>query len=118
LLRGPQTVGEIRGRTERLYAFSGLDEVQETITSLENMDLVKKLPRQPGRKESRYAHLLSSESEEMPVEGSSRPETAAVAEGGGDDDDRIRDLEEQIADLRQDLQHLQEEFLAFKSQFG
>src|SRR5688572_6902821 len=61
LLRGPQTVGELRGRSDRLYEFSGLGEVQETVDDLARRDepLVVKLERQPGQKEARYAHLLS-----------------------------------------------------------
>ena len=61
MLRGPQTLGEIRSRTDRLYSFSDLEEVQETLSTLEDTKLVKKLPRQPGRKDSRYTHLLSGE---------------------------------------------------------
>ncbi|MCA1558360.1 MAG: YceH family protein, partial [Acidobacteria bacterium] len=59
MLRGPQTVGELRGRTDRLYDFNGLDEIEETLSSLtgkEPQSLVSKLPRQPGQKEVRYAH--------------------------------------------------------------
>src|SRR5438552_6427336 len=63
LLRGPQTLGELRGRTERLYDFTGLGEVQETLDGLIRRDepLVVKLERQPGQKEARFAHLLSGE---------------------------------------------------------
>src|ERR1043165_7495991 len=61
MLRGPQTVGEIRGRTGRLYEFADLREVETTLEGLAQRDepLVVKLPRQAGRKEARYAHLLS-----------------------------------------------------------
>ena len=63
LLRGPQTLGELRGRTERLYDFHGLGEVQETLDGLIRRDdpLIVKLPVQPGQKEARFAHLLSGE---------------------------------------------------------
>ena len=63
MLRGPQTVGEIRGRTDRLFDFSGLPEVQETLDKLARRDepLVVRLERQPGQKDARYAHLLSGE---------------------------------------------------------
>ncbi len=116
LLRGPQTIGEIRSRTERMYAFRGLDEVQETISSLEDMEeLIKRLPRQPGRKESRYMHLLSGEPEKTITENTSRPESKNVlirkkAEG-------MEELLEQIDELRQELQTLRLEFKNFKSQF-
>ena len=65
VLRGPQTPGEIRGRTERLCKFESLDEATETIYRLLNREpepYVQQLPRQPGTKESRYAHLFSGES--------------------------------------------------------
>ena len=110
LLRGPQTTGEIRSRTERLYAFPSLDQVQETISNLEDRELVNKMPRQPGRKESRYAHLLSGTPQEAPAETIIRPKTAITI-------DRMGELQEQIDELRQELQALQSEFATFKSQF-
>jgi uncharacterized protein YceH (UPF0502 family) len=110
LLRGPQTTGEIRSRTERLYAFPSLDQVQETISNLEDRELVNKMPRQPGRKESRYAHLLSGTPQETPAETIIRPKTAITI-------DRMGELQEQIDELRQELQTLQSEFATFKSQF-
>ncbi len=111
LVRGPQTAGEIRSRTERLYAFPDLDEVQKAITNLEDMELVVKMPRQPGRKESRYAHLLSGQPQEISVETVLRPETATR-------NDRLSELQEHIEELRRDMRDLQAEFAAFKSQFG
>src|SRR5581483_4981860 len=66
MLSGPQTVGEIRTRGSRMYEFSGLEEVEETLRALsthEGEPLVTKLPRQPGQKEARFAHLLSGEPE-------------------------------------------------------
>ena len=109
-VRGPQTIGEIRSRTERLYRFSSLDEVQETITNLEDMKLVGKLPRQPGRKESRYAHLLSGMPEEPVIADTSRSEAATMV-------DRKGELQEQIDELRRTIESLKEEFASFKAQF-
>lgn len=110
LLRGPQTVGEIRTRTERLYAFSSLDEVQTSIANLEDMQLVSRLPRQPGRKESRYAHLLSGESEEKAAETILRVKAAPEV-------DRTGELQQQIDELRREMQSLREELAIFRSQF-
>jgi hypothetical protein len=110
LLRGPQTAGEIRSRTDRLYAFPGLDEVQETISNLEDMQLVEKLPRQPGRKESRYTHLLSGKPQEKPVETIIRPKAATEI-------DKISELQEQIDELRREVESLRDEIAAFRSQF-
>src|SRR5258705_5443713 len=61
MLRGPQTPGELRGRTERMHRFEDLTDVQSTLQKLMTREepLVKMLPRQPGTKEARYAHLLS-----------------------------------------------------------
>lgn len=109
-VRGPQTIGEIRSRTERLYRFSSLDEVQETITNLEDMKLARKLPRQPGRKESRYAHLLSGIPEEPVIADTSRPEAATMV-------DRKGELQEQIDELRRTIESLKDEFASFKAQF-
>lgn len=115
MLRGPQTLGEIRSRTERLYSFKSLDEVQETLSTLEDTKLVKKLPRQPGRKESRYTHLLSGEPDEAFVEAASRRETDTVIVRKKND--RSDELQEQIDSLRRELQDLKLEFETFKSQF-
>lgn len=114
-LRGPQTIGEIRGRTERLYAFNSLDEVQETISILEEMELVKKMPRLPGHKESRYKHLLSGDLDEVIVETVPRAKTETVIVRK--ENNSTGDLQEQIDNLHQQLQNLRLEFEAFKSQF-
>ena len=115
LVRGPQTVGEIRSRTERMYAFQGLDEVQETISCLEDTGMVMKLSRQPGRKESRYAHLLSGEPQETIGEIAPAPEAATVIVRKKNK--QIEELQEQINTLSQELQALKLEFVTFKAQF-
>jgi hypothetical protein len=116
LLRGPQTAGEIRSRTDRLYAFPSLEEVQKAITNLEDMKLVEKLPRQPGRKESRYTHLLSGKPQEKPVETIIRSKVAPGIDRSSETD-RISKLQEQIDELREEMKNLQDEFAGFKSQF-
>lgn len=115
LLRGPQTIGEIRGRSERLYGFPGLDEVKETLTSLEDMALIRQLPRQPGRKEPRYAHLLSGEPLETGVDNPVQAETAPGT--GSSNANRLEDLQQQIDGLREEMQQLREELARFRSQF-
>ncbi len=119
LVRGPQTIGEIRSRTERLYAFSDLEEVQKTITNLEDMQLVTALPRQPGRKESRYTHLLSGKPREKTVATILRPKNDDAPHSIKPNQaiDRIDELQKQIDELRQEMQKLHEEFAAFRSQF-
>ncbi|MDA8164779.1 MAG: YceH family protein [Desulfobacteraceae bacterium] len=112
LLRGPQTVGELRGRSERLYAFSGLEEVEESLASLAEMGLAAKLPRQPGRKEHRYAHLLGGEPEPAAAEAGAEGLLAAVPGKG-----RLGVLEEEVAALREEVAALREELQAFRRQF-
>jgi uncharacterized protein YceH (UPF0502 family) len=103
LLRGPQTTGELRGRTERLHEFDDLESVDGTISRLTEMGFVTTLPRQAGYKEPRHAHLLSG-----PV--STTEEVPAAAERGPTDRERIAALETALADLRR-------EFDAFKVKF-
>ncbi len=116
LVRGPQTIGEIRGRTERLYTFTSLDEVRDTIGGLENMGLVKKLPKQPGRKESRYAHLFGGALHESIDAVVSMPEDTAVSDMN--EYDNINELNDEIAVLREELRSLRMEFEAFKAMFS
>jgi hypothetical protein len=103
LLRGAQTPGELRGRTERMHRFDELDDVLGTLQRLMQREpaLVKALPRQPGTKETRYAHLLSDE-----VEAPETPQ-AGVAEASSGDD-RVARLEAEVADLRLELTELKE----------
>ncbi len=115
LVRGPQTPGEIRGRTERLYSFSSLEEVQETIHGLENMELVKKLPRQPGRKEARYSQLLGGGPHEA-AGGITAPDNTGNVYTV--DNERIEQLENEIDILREELNKIRQEFEEFKAQFG
>jgi uncharacterized protein YceH (UPF0502 family) len=115
LLRGPQTIGEIRGRTERLYRFAGLDETEETINALIDLGYVMKLPRQPGHKEFRFAHLLTGDpvlSAGAPV---SRPEAATLEVRAVDE--RIAALAEELQELRREVQELQQAFADFRGQF-
>ena len=114
LLRGPQTPGELRGRTERMHRFEELSDVQSTVQKLMQRDpgLVKMLPRQPGTKESRYAHLLSGD-----VEGSAAPMEAATSAASSDGDERIARLENELADLRREFGELKQQVESFRKQF-
>lgn len=114
MLRGPQTLGELRTRTERLYEFPGLGEVQETLDSLMRRDdpLVMKLERLPGQKEARFAHLLSGP---IDVEAFAATQAAASSRGGGSE--RIEKLEEEVAALKIEVETLKSMFDDFKKQF-
>ena len=119
MLRGPQTVGEIRGRTGRMHEFAGLDEVESTLQTLmdrETGPLVVQLPRQPGRKESRYAHLLAGEPE-IPEEEEGEPHLEQATLEVRAENERIARLEAETGELRQELEALKEAFARFTSQF-
>ena len=112
MLRGPQTMGELRGRIERFEMNLMVDEVEMLLEMLAAREepLVVKLPRQPGRKDSRYAHLLAG----MPeiTEGEEVATIAAVPRA-----DRIGQLEAELAQLKAEITDLQRQFAEFKAQF-
>jgi uncharacterized protein YceH (UPF0502 family) len=114
LLRGPQTPGELRGRSERMYRFEELSDVQATLQRLIDREpaLVKMLPRQPGTKESRYAQLLGGESEVWMASAAT-----ALAPAGATDDDRFSRLESEVSDLRRALAELKQQMESFRKQF-
>ncbi len=113
LLRGPQTPGELRGRAERMHRFESLEDVESALQKLSHRDppLVKVLPRQPGTKEPRWAHLLAGD-----VLLPDAP-TPATATHGPPDADRVARLEMEVAALRQELTALKEQVEAFRKQF-
>jgi len=110
-LRGPQTPGELRGRTERLYRFDGLEAVESVLHRLIEREspLVKKLPRLPGTKESRYAHLLAGDVE-AGVELSAAPEA-------GRETERLARLESEVAALQKEVADLKQQLTDFRRQF-
>ncbi len=114
LLRGPQTPGELRGRTERMHQFEDLDAVQFSLQKLMQREppLVAVVPKQPGTKESRYAHLLSGEVDvaELQSHGPSQVSKSA-------DDERISRLEKAIATLQNEVAELKQQFAEFRKQF-
>lgn len=107
MVRGPQTLGELRTRTERMHRFDDLSEVESVLERMP--ELVVKLPRRPGEKEARYAHLLSgppavSEEESEVVATPARP-------------DRIAVIETEISQMRSELEELKQQFARFRQQF-
>jgi len=119
LLRGPQTPGELRGRTERMYRFDELSDVQTVLQKLMAREpaLVKVLPRQPGTKEARYAHLLSGDVETFePPQSTSHASTSshASASSRSSDDpelaERMAQLEAEVAILTRELSELRQQF--------
>lgn len=114
-LRGQQTAGEIRERTDRLYKFNSIEEVKEILQSLEDMGYVKLLPRQHGLKEPRYTHLLSDVMVQQSTETTG--DLSPAVSINSTENDRITELEEELKKLRQDMEKLRHEFLEFKGQF-
>jgi uncharacterized protein YceH (UPF0502 family) len=117
MVRGPQTVGELRTRGERMHPFADLAAVEEVLGELmeREMPLVARLARQPGRKESRYAQLWGGEPESAADEGGTPPEAArqrVMAEN-----ERIAKLEEEVALLRAEVAALRQAVEEFKAQF-
>ena len=113
MLRGAQTLGELRERTSRLYEFSGIGEVNETLDNLMRREepLVVKLERLPGQKEARFAHLLSGE---IDVESYAKENISTGKQAGGE---RIEKLEQQLENLRNEFNLFRESFEEFKKQF-
>lgn len=106
MLRGPQTAGELRTRTARLCKFENTEEVERTLTSLaqrEDGPYVTRLPRQPGHKESRYAHLLCGDVE---FDEEQTPRIHNSAASAPADDGRLSSLEQEVAELREELSTL------------
>jgi uncharacterized protein YceH (UPF0502 family) len=120
LLRGPQTPGELRSRTDRMYHFEALDDVISTLDRLAHRDppLAAILPRQPGTKESRYTHLFSGEPPAVdigePNVGRAFPSANA---GANSTADRLSTLEEEVSRLRRELNEVQQQLAAFRKQF-
>ncbi|MBI5193761.1 MAG: YceH family protein [Nitrospirae bacterium] len=112
-LRGQQTAGEIRERTDRLHRFNTIEDVKDVLQNLEDMGYVKLLPRQHGMKEQRYIQLFSDVVESRSAETTGQ----LLSSDQREDNDRIAELEEEIKKLRQDIEDLRHDFLEFKGQF-
>ena len=119
LLRGPQTPGELRGRTERMYRFEALEDVVSTLDRLAQREppLVAMLPRQPGTKESRYAHLFSGEPPAVDLASNVARALSPANIDTESTSDRIAALEAEVAALRADLSEVQQQLAAFRQQF-
>jgi uncharacterized protein YceH (UPF0502 family) len=104
MLRGPQTPGELKTRTERLHAFGGMDELGATLDGLIERGLVNRLGRRPGQREERYGHLLGDEAGE-----GAQPAAAESPLAADGDDDRIQRIERQLDQLRAEIKALREE---------
>lgn len=118
MLRGPQTVGELRTHCERMHPLGDITQAAEVVQSLidyADSPLAVKLPREPGRRESRYAHLLCGEPDipDEPVEA--KPDSALLAVRA--ENERIADLESRVVELKTEMTELKNQFAEFKKQF-
>ena len=131
LLRGPQTPGELRGRSERMFRFETLDDVQSALQRLMQREpaLARVLPRQPGTKESRYMHLLAGDVEGLSMEAEPVAPYRSFSEssfsqnspphnlGRTHEGEKVIRLEEEVAALREELSSLKQQFAEFRKQF-
>ena len=108
MLRGAQTPGELKGRTERLHRFESLEEIDRVLAALAERELVVRLPRRPGQKEDRFEQLLGGE------QISSPDAVGAPAQG----DDRLADLEEALGELRDEVAALRSELASLRGRVG
>jgi uncharacterized protein YceH (UPF0502 family) len=115
MLRGPQTPGELRARTERLYAFPEAASLHGVLDTLAGRDLIVRLERRPGQKEERYMHVLSDELEVPPVTAAHPPRAApapppaAAPPAPSDAEQRVARLEREVAELRAEVAELRSE---------
>ncbi|HME36143.1 MAG TPA: YceH family protein [Candidatus Sulfotelmatobacter sp.] len=119
LLRGPQTPGELRGRTDRMYHFEALDDVVSTLDRLAQREppLAAILPRQPGTKESRYMHLFSGEPPASAEDATAARAPSPAHAGANSTAERLVALEEEVSRLRHELSEVQQQLAAFRKQF-
>ena len=118
ILRGPQTLGEIRGRSGRLHEFADLDDVEQTLGELgeRQQPMIVQLERQPGRKEARFAHLLCGEPDiGEEDQGAGLVELAALDVRA--EHERLEALEQEVGALREELAGLRRAFEEFRGQF-
>ena len=117
LLRGPQTIGEIRQRTGRIHDFDSLAEVEETLQDLSEKTpraLVVKLARRPGTKDSRFAQLLTEDPDEETAADDAVEHAVPMAASKSD---RVQELEAEVAELKERLETLETAFERFRDQF-
>ncbi|MBU1169969.1 MAG: YceH family protein [Proteobacteria bacterium] len=115
MLRGPQTAGEIRSRTERLYAFENLEHVNRILEHLMSLNHVLRMSRQPGRKEVRYCHTMGHVQEDEPLLEADFEENLQARKPN--ESGRIDALEEKVESLTAELEALKQQLADFQKQF-
>ncbi|HKE79664.1 MAG TPA: YceH family protein [Solirubrobacteraceae bacterium] len=118
MLRGPQTPGELKQRTERLHPIPDLGAIHATLERLIDRELAARLDRRPGQKEERYSHLLGDEAIPVATVEAAPPEIPAPAAPPPVEDSRVERLEEEVAALRADLAALRSTLDALRAELG
>jgi uncharacterized protein YceH (UPF0502 family) len=108
MLRGPQTPGELKQRTERLHRFESLDEIETVLERLAERELAARLPRRPGQKEERFIQLLGEETAPAPAPSDDADESDEAG------DERLAALEEAVATLRDEVAALRSELASLR----
>jgi uncharacterized protein YceH (UPF0502 family) len=119
MLRGPQTLGELRTRSERLYSFGSTEDVERTLDGLAERELVERVPRRPGQKEDRYRQLLGGDDDgaERAAPAPLDEERAPVAAAAPPDDDRVGELEQRMDELTELVEWVRREVVALRDDF-
>ncbi|VGO16592.1 hypothetical protein PDESU_05183 [Pontiella desulfatans] len=120
LIRGPQTPGDLRAHCSRLHTLADSSEVEHILEQLKNNEegcFVVQLPRQPGKRERRWAHLFGGSEIEIPEEEPEPMAPVAEMQTGPSRLERIQTLEDEVADLRQEIGDLKAAFEQFKTAF-
>ena len=114
LLRGPQTAGELRNRADNLCPCDNIEEVFHSLENLSTTGLIAQLPRQPGQKEQRFAHLLAGEPEHIEQVVARQEPVMLEIEA---ENNRLVELEQSVMELKEEIAFLKKEFLSFKKEF-
>ncbi len=111
LLRGPQTPGELKSRSERMTSFESLEEIDRVLDVLCERGYARRVPRRPGQKEDRFEHLLGGEDEAAPEAPQATPPPAREAPKEGENElaARVTALESQVEELRSEVRALREQ---------
>lgn len=119
MLRGAQTAGELRTRTQRLHEYEDVADVEAALEGLADRaePLVTRLPRRPGQREERWAHLLAGEESARASDAARERAPAAASAAAAPADDRVARLEGEVAQLRGEVAALRDQLEAFRRQF-
>ena len=117
MLRGPQTLGELRTRSDRLYSFGSTEDVERTLESLAERELVERAPRRPGQKEDRYRQLLGGDDDGVARAAPVAAEEHVPVASAPPDDDRVGELEQRMDELTELVEWVRREVVSLRDDF-